>query len=142
MPDWIQYLSGQWGAALLNFYTANALWINLLVLAYGAWVVLSWINLKNIRKALILDLIDQLRSRADPAAGEDGQKKGAPDLVIPWEKVVGRGGFPFIAKQSGLLPRRVSIKNVQAMLPDKYLFADAKRILHPSQKKKKRVPSR
>jgi hypothetical protein len=129
-------LTGQFGTDLLNFYQANALWINLLVLAYGAWVVLSWINLKNIRKALLLDLIDQLRSHVDPASGKVALKKDGADLVIPWERVVGQAGFPFVAKQNGLLPHRVSIETVRAMLPNKSLVEDAIRILRPSQKKK------
>ena len=129
-------LTGQLGITLLNFYQANALWINLLVLAYGGWVVLSWINLKNIRKALLLDLIGQLRSQADPASEKVALKKNGADLVIPWDRIIGQAGFPFVAKQNGLLPHRVSIETVRAMLPDKYLLEDAIRILRPSQKKK------
>jgi hypothetical protein len=129
-------LTGQFGTDLLNFYQANALWINLLVLAYGAWVVLSWINLKNIRKVLLLALIDQLRSQVDPASGKVVLKKDGADLVIPWDRVVGQAGFPFIAKQNGLLPHRVSIETARAMLPDDYLVAEAVRILRPPQKKK------
>jgi len=129
-------LTGQFGTDLLNFYQANALWINLLVLAYGAWVVLSWINLKNIRKVLLLSLLDQLRPQVDPESGKVVRKKDGSALIIPWESAIGQAHFPFIARQSALLPRRVSIETAQAMLPEKYLVAEAVRILQPTQKKK------
>jgi hypothetical protein len=135
MIEWMQNPTGQWGLAVLNFYQSNSLWINLLVLAYGAWVVLSWVNLKNIRKALLMALVDQLRSQVDPISGKVVQIKDSPDLTIPWEGVVGQARFPFIALQSALLPRRVSVKTTQAMLPAKTLIADAVRILQPPHKK-------
>ncbi len=118
---WMQSILGQLGVTLLKFYEANSLWLNLIVVAYGAWVVLSWMNLKNIRSALIRALAEQIQSET----GEE--KKERPALIIPWERVVGQARFPFVAQQSALVPRRLSIQTVQAMLPVEDLSAEAVR---------------
>jgi hypothetical protein len=132
MFEWLKALMGQSGMALLRVYEANSLWINLLVLVYGAWVVVSWVNLKKIRTVLIRALMRQMADQADLPAGE-GLKT---PYVIPWEEAISQVRFPFVAQQSALLPRRLTVQAVQSMLPADDLKADALHIVqlqkHPS----------
>ena len=58
----LDQMLGEFGRSLLVFYETNSLWINLLVVLYGALIVLSWSNLKNIRRALILALAESCAS--------------------------------------------------------------------------------
>jgi hypothetical protein len=110
MQSLLEGLIGDWGTVALRFYLANSQWINLLVLAYGAWIGLSWVNLKRIRRQIIAALAEQIRGQtgsADPQA-----------IDIPWEAALRPASrFPFIAQQSDLLPRRLTLPAVQSMLP-------------------------
>ena len=135
----IENFMGQFGTALLNLYEANSLWINSLVVLYGAWIVLSWINLKNIRGRLIQELAGQLRSQgaAGEAAEFSGSRKSLRGLDIPWEGVVREARFPFIAHQAALWPKRLSVESVQALLPEEELLEDARRSLGPAGKRKR-----
>ena len=133
----LQGLLGEWGRAVLYFYLANSLWINLIVVAYGVLIVLSWVNLKNIRNSLVWSLVDQLKSQVEVISGKLAKKEKA-SLVVPWESAVGKSRFPLVAFQSALVPHRLSIKRVQAMLPMEDLVNDALRILELQKQKKTR----
>jgi hypothetical protein len=143
----IENLMGQFGTALLNLYSQYSLWINSLVVLYGAWIILSWVNLKNIRSRLIQELASQLRSQgvtgpSSQAASTEGAKgsgsrKSLPRLEIPWEGVVREARFPFIAHQTALWPKRLSIETVQALLPEEELLEDALRSLAPTGERKR-----
>jgi hypothetical protein len=125
---WIEQLLGAWGTSLLDFYAANSLYINLLVVAYGGVVVLSWMNLKAIRQRLLADLVDQL-SR-DPRLGEDARpKKVLSRMTIPYDQAIQQARFPFVAQQTSFLPRRATLAAVQALLPAEELADDALKAL-------------
>ncbi|HZW05039.1 MAG TPA: hypothetical protein VFF68_13990 [Anaerolineaceae bacterium] len=120
----LEGLMGQWGVNLLDFYAANSLWINLLVLVYGAWVVSSWVNLKSIRRLLIGALEEQMQGRPEFAKG-DVPPKALASLIIPWERAVADARFPFVAQQTDLLPHRKTIDTVRRMLPGDQITQDA-----------------
>ncbi len=127
-------MMGAWGPPVLEFYETNSLWINLLVLMYGAVIVLSWINLKNIRKSLILSLVAQLHSRPD-FAPDMPAKKALGSLTIAWDASIREVRFPFVAQQNGLLPHRLSLETVQAMLPSEDLAGEALKIIRLQNKR-------
>jgi hypothetical protein len=133
--DWMHNLIGQWGLSLSAFYNTNSLWINLLVLVYGTWVILAWSNLKNIRMSLLQTMIKQLRSQPDLPSSLSPEE-ALPHLEIPWESAIHASRFPFIAHQFTLIPRRLSIESVQALLPGDYLTGEALRIIRLKSPKK------
>ena len=121
-----------WGSAVLQFYLANSLWINLIIVAYGAWIVLSWTNLKRIRGHLVWSLVSQLDGQQENIATG---KKETLEPEVPWQSTVAQARFPFIAYQNALLPRRLSVKEVQRMLPAETLTAAAKLIIEQQNRK-------
>lgn len=127
-------MMGTWGEPLLNFYEANSLWINLLVFIYGTVIVLSWVNLKNIRNSLILSLVTQLHSQAEVALNTPAEKM-LTLLAIPWESAINQSRFPLVARQSDLVPHRLSVEAVQAMLPPEMLAKEAFRIFQLQEKR-------
>lgn len=127
-------MMGSWGEPLLNLYEANSLWVNLLVFLYGVVIVLSWANLKSIRKSLILALVSQLRGRAEIAADTPVEKALAL-LTIPWESAIRRSRFPLVARQSDLAPHRLNEEVVRAMLPPEPLTKEALRIVQLQKKR-------
>ncbi len=127
-------MMGSWGAPVLDFYETNSLWINSLVVIYGIVIVLSWVNLKNIRKSLILSLITQLRSEPD-FAPDSPTEKALDSLTIPWENVIQKMRFPLIAQQNDLVPHRISLDAVQAMLPSDHLTKEAVKVLRLQKKR-------
>jgi hypothetical protein len=143
----IENFMGQFGTTLFNLYAEYSLWINILVVLYGAWIVLSWVNLKNIRSRLIQELAGQLRSQgvtgssnlsasAEGAKGS-GSRMSQRRLDIPWEGVVREARFPFIAHQGALWPKRLSLETVRALLPEEELLEDALQTLAPAGKVKR-----
>ncbi len=127
-------MMGTWGLPVLNFYETNSLWINLLVLIYGAVIVLSWINLKNVRKSLVLSIVTQLRSRVD-FSPEIPAGKALGSLTIPWDNAIRQVRFPLVAQQNGLLPHRLSVETVQAMLPTEELAGEALKVIRLQNKR-------
>jgi hypothetical protein len=132
----IESVLGEWGRATLYFYDEYSLWINLVVVIYGMWVVLSWVNLKNIRKPLISSIADQLRSRPE-ITSNSLSKKQLKSLVIPWESAVQQSRFPYVARQNAIVPRRMPVPAVQALLPIADLIAEARELI--SRQEKQRV---
>jgi hypothetical protein len=132
----IESVLGEWGRATLYFYDEYSLWINLVVVIYGMWVVLSWVNLKNIRKPLISSIADQLRSRPE-ITSNSLSKKQLKSLVIPWESAVQQSRFPYVARQNAIVPRRMTVPAVQALLPIADLIAEARELI--SRQEKQRV---
>ena len=133
---YIQAMLGTWGSAVLQFYMAYSLWINLLIVVYGIWIIFAWSNLKRIRHTLIWSLVSQInQQQPKPVPGKPG-KKQEPDLDIPWQSTVAGVRFPFVAKQFAFWPRYLSVDSIQQMLPAKDLITEAKRIVILRNRKK------
>jgi hypothetical protein len=124
----VESLLGEWGRAVLYFYDEHSLAINLVIVLYGMWVVFSWVNLKNIRKHLIIEIAEELRDRAI-LPGNSLSNKELKSLSIPWDRVVQKSNFPFVAPQNAFIPRRLSIARIQALLPVPDLVKDALALL-------------
>ncbi len=125
MRDFLVSIMGAWFGPLFDFYEANALWLNLIVIAYGFVIVLAWSNLDRIRRFLVRDLIDQMRGTPDRSGGSDSEPMAA-EARIAWAKAVAATRFPLVAHQSALWPRRTSIESVQALLSAGALVIEAR----------------
>jgi hypothetical protein len=137
---WIQSALGPWGSAILQFYLSNSLWINLIIVIYGIWIIFSWSNLKRIRYNLIVSLVSQLNEHQAKISASKSGKKEEPELVVPWQSAIAQVRFPFIAHQMAFWPRRLSVESAQNMLPAVDLIAEAKRII--AVRKQKSRPTR
>ncbi len=115
---------GRWGTAVLNFYYAYSLYINLVIVLYGAVVVYSWINLKNIRRRLVTAIFDQLKRMPD-LKPDSAPKWILGRIAIPWESATQETRFPFVAQQTAFWPRRVSSEVLKALLPAEDMAAEA-----------------
>lgn len=116
----IEMLLGEWGRQLLYFYEANACMINSVVLAYGVLMFLSWTNLVRTYRYLIVEMAKQVHTSMD-LNRKSTNKKVRDSVTIPWEKAVEISPFPYIGRMSGVLPKRMTVENLQAMLDEKDL---------------------
>ena len=120
----IEMLLGEWGRQLLYFYEANACMINSVVLVYGVLMFLSWTNLVRTYRYLIVEMAKQVHTSMD-LNRKSTNKKVRDSVMIPWEKAVEISPFPFIGRMSGILPKRMTVENLQAMLDEKDLAEKA-----------------
>jgi hypothetical protein len=132
----IEQMLGAWGTALLDFYEANSLLINLVVVLYGGLVVFSWMNLKGIRRQLVEDLAEQLGALPDLEASTP-PKKALSRVKISWEEAIEKRRFPFVAQQTSFLPRRATLETVQGFLPEEELAGDAWEMVKSARSAKK-----
>lgn len=117
MDEWLRSLSGKWGPSLLALYTDHSIWINTIVVLYGALLLLSWRNLRRIRSFLHAEVARQI----DGAANE----VELSSLDVPWEQALKVSTFPLIAAEWGLLPRRVSVEHLQSLVTVEELLSKA-----------------
>ena len=133
----VERLFGAWGVQALDFYLANSLWINAIVLLYGLVLAIAWLNLQTIRRKLVSDLVIQIRNH--PEIGADSNVNAVlRATTIPWEHAVGEARFPLVAEQWAFGLRRTSVEAVQPLLPDKDLAHDALKLLAASQARRPR----
>lgn len=128
MRDFLVSFMGPLFGVIFDFYAAHALLFNTIVLVYGFVIVLSWNNLVSIRRRLVEALVDQLRAVPGGYDGLDASRI-LEEVSIPWEETVSAAGFPLVARQTALYPRRKSVDVVRALLPAETLVKESQDIL-------------
>ncbi len=111
----MENLLGEFGRQILYFYEANQLIISLVVITYGIILFLSWSNTVKIYRFLVIEVAKQIHTRKD-LDKESSPKKVIKKVSIPWGKAIEKSRFPFVAKMSGLWPRRKSIAVLKELL--------------------------
>jgi len=109
MLDWITSLTGDWGPALIEFYKQNAIWINIIVLVYGAVMLMAWRNLDRMQSALV----DLLLSKGQAFAKRIKEDGKFPKEAIPveyWEEAYGEQNFALLARQSNFSVHKTSLE--------------------------------
>lgn len=124
----IESFMGPTFVRVLQFYEANSLIINSVVLLYGVVIFLSWASLLNIRKRLIAAMVHDMQQRPD-IHPQTKTKRVLREIEIPWEAVVSQMKYPFVARQAALWPRRRTVEAVQELLPAEDLAAAALAVL-------------
>lgn len=120
----IEMLLGEWGRQLLYFYEANACIINSIVFTYGVLMFISWNNLVRTYRFLIVEVAKQVHTSED-LNRKSTNKKVRDSVVVPWEEAVKLSPFPFISRMSGLLPKRMTVENLQGFFDEKDLAEQA-----------------
>ncbi len=112
----IRSILGDWGNVLLDFYIANSLWINGIILLYALLVVLAHRNYKQITSSVVLFLNEKYGSQL--------QKKGKGSLVqmvkkarIPWKVILKKSWIPFITPPGSIRLYLSNEKTIDKLLP-------------------------
>lgn len=124
---------GKWGSAALDFYIANSLWINLVLVIYLIALIWSQRTYKKIYSKILTDLVKD--------HGAQYLEKNHAALVkmltrekFGWESLGGLNKFPFITAPKSYL---IQFKNEQTL---RKLFSPeklAKLIVERNQSNKK-----
>lgn len=124
MIDWlINNAFGTWGPGLLDFYIANSLPINILVIAYGAFLIYLHVRVRPFRR----NAVDQARTII-AKAGDIGTGHNLHTLVgrkMDWSAVAAVGEGSLIAGRWGLWPVRATADRLQKVLPIGEVCRDA-----------------
>jgi len=116
----VEGMLGELGRQILYFYEANALVINTVVLGYGIFMYVSWMNLVRIYRYLIVEMATAAHL-SEELNRKKSNKKIRETIGVPWEKAVDHAPFPFIARTGGLLPRRNTVDNLKFYFSEKDL---------------------
>jgi len=121
--EWVKSQTGVWGPALLEIYFRNAGWVNTLLVAYGLLLLLSWQNLARIGDALAGQILEQA-GRKIKAGSKTKKPKSVrlSDFDLSWEEAISASGFPFVAKQTGILIHRASSENIRTLITERELI--------------------
>lgn len=122
--SFVEAMLGEWGTQLLYFYEANSCIINSFVLTYGVLMFISWMNLVRTYRYLIVEMAKQVHTSED-LNRKSTLKRVRDSVTIPWEEAIEISPFPFIGRMSGVLPKRMTVENLQAMLDEKDLSEQA-----------------
>jgi hypothetical protein len=116
----IEALLGEVGRQLLYTYEANAYWINWIVLAYGAIMFASWMNLVRIYRYLIVEMAKEAHT-SEELNRKKSNKKIREIIGIPWEEAIKASPLPYVARIGDLWPRRKTVENLKKFLDEKDL---------------------
>jgi hypothetical protein len=116
----VEALLGEAGRTILFTYEANAYWINWIVLAYGAFMFASWMNLVRIYRFMIVEMAKSAHT-SDELNRKKSNKKIRKIIGVPWEKAIETSPFPFVARIGALIPKRKTVENLQVLLDEKDL---------------------
>jgi hypothetical protein len=107
---------GPWGQRLLDFYLANSLWINGLILLYFAVLFASRWNYRKAQAAILAGLQARYPATTGKKAARDIRARLDQDGA-PWEEGLRATAWPFIAGPRGLLPRLKNARALQQLFP-------------------------
>jgi hypothetical protein len=116
IDGFIRATLGPVGVTVLDFYIANSLWINGLVLLYGLLVVLARRSFELSRQSLINSLQNQYGPRFEQRKPE-AVLRILKKLSIPWKDALVSSSFPFITPPGSIriFPKRLA--TLQKLLP-------------------------
>jgi hypothetical protein len=107
---------GTGGAAVLDFYVANSLWINGLIFVYAFLVVLARRTFDLSRKSLIASLQGQYGTQF-----EEKKAKSVLTMLrktsIPWDEALGSSSFPFVTPPGSIRIYPRNLATLQRFLP-------------------------
>lgn len=124
----LEAIMGDVGRAILYFYQANELVINVIVLVYGVFMFYSWNNLLRIYRFLIVEMAKSAHLSED-LNRKKSNKKIRKIIGVPWDKAVEVSPFPYIARIGALIPKRKTVENLQLLFDEKDLADKALKAL-------------
>jgi hypothetical protein len=122
--SFIEMMLGEFGRQVLYFYEANALTINLLVLAYGLLMLMCWTSLVRIYRFIVITVARAIHENPD-LDRKSTHKRVRETVEIPWQQAVDAAPFPLIARVGALVPRRKSVANLQRLFDEEEIVENA-----------------
>jgi hypothetical protein len=112
---------GNWGGAVLDFYSANSLWINVCLLLYALLVFLGRRNYRLIAFSLTNGLYSKYKTQLDK---KNRKQLGAvlKRLEVPWDESLKVSRFPFVTPPGGLRLYLKNTKTLRNLFPDEKLL--------------------
>lgn len=124
MIDWfIDTFLGVWGRAIVDFYAANALPINSVVVIYGAILLVWHRRLRPYRDAAVAQVGGILAGRKLPK--HPGELHEQVAQRIDWNRVAEVGPGRWVAGRWRLWPSRATATTLPRLLPIAELCRDA-----------------
>ncbi len=106
----VLYMLGPLGRQALEFYLEHSLWINGLVVVYGALLALAHLNLRRLERRAV----ERLLGTAPPGP----RAADSAPAAVPWEEIIASASFfPFVAGPTGLVPRRCRPDVLERLIP-------------------------
>jgi hypothetical protein len=120
IDGFIRATLGTSGAAILDFYIANSVWINGLILLYALLVVLARRTFDRSRQSLIASLQSRHGQQFE------GRKPGAilkllGMIPIPWDQALANSSFPFMTPPGSIWLYPRSPATLHKLLPPEKL---------------------
>jgi len=123
MIEWVRNnLFGTWGPAVYDFYSANALPINVLVVTYGVLLLVLHRRLRIYRDAAIQQTAVILQDR--PPKNKRRALTAFVSSQLDWEAVAASAGHGLVVGRWQLWPRRATPQSLQRMIPVDELCRD------------------
>lgn len=124
MIDWIiDNAFGAWGRGVMDFYLNNSLPINIVVIAYGAFLIYLHVRVRPFRRAAINQVSQILAAAGKPGTGPKLHAFVARKLN--WSNIAAVGEGTLIASRWGLWPVRATAEQLEKILPISELCRDA-----------------
>jgi hypothetical protein len=116
IDGFIRGMLGTSGKAILNFYIANSIWINGLILFYALVVVLARRAFDASRQSLIASLQRQYGERFERKG--PGSVLGAlKKISIPWDQALEHTSFPLLSPPGSMWIYPKNPATLQKLLP-------------------------
>ncbi len=135
----VESVLGEIGQRILFFYESNALAINVVVLTYGFFKYIAWMNLVRIYRFLIMEMAIAAHT-SEELNSKKSNRSIRKTIEIPWEKAVEQAPLPFIARIGDMVPRRNTVENLKRYFDEKDLADKTLRALQ-GEKIQKMTPS-
>jgi hypothetical protein len=114
--SFIRATLGTSGAAVLDFYIANGIWINGLIFLYALLVVFARRTFDLSCQSLIASLQSRYGQQFEKSRPRSVLKT-LKKINIPWDKALGGSSFPFIAPHGSIWIYPKNIATLQKLLP-------------------------
>ena len=114
--SFIRGMLGSSGDMLLDFYVANSLWINALILLYAILVAVARHTFDVSRKLVIAFLESQYSQQFEQK--KSGSVLNALHKInIPWDQALGHSAFPFMTPPGSIWIYPKNSATFQKLLP-------------------------
>jgi hypothetical protein len=116
IDSFIRGILGPLGSRVLDFYIANGLWINGLLLLYALLVVFARRTFDLGRQSLVESIQKEYGPQIEHRKSESILKV-LKHIRIPWERAMGSSPFPLITPPGSMLVYPKNLATFQRLVP-------------------------
>lgn len=123
----IQGFIGEWGIKVSDWYYANSLWINGVLLFYALMIYIAWKNYQTVTDFLLKTIIDEISPNMKTWSKSE-ISKNLKRIEIPWEDARRKAIIPLFAKSGSYLPRLISIDQIKNAYSSDFFIESLKKM--------------